>query len=324
MRRLLIWIIPVFVLGSFSLADAARNTPFATTPVCDLTGSKTAPYKRVVATTAAALRSYNKKPDDIIPAPRSCPKTLLTATTGGTAIDAVMVGVAETPNLGDPDGTGTASIRLRQGQGRVCVTFTLKNIAQPTAAHIHKGTADDSGPAVIPLPTPGASGSSACAVASRAIVNDILANRANYYVNVHTGDFPEGAIRAQLNGPVPFLLQAVMSGANEKPNAGDTDGSGLGEFILRPDKSQLCYTLAASNIILPASASHIHRGDATVAGPVIIPFTAPNASGTSSACVSVDPGLLREIIGNPGGFYANIHTSDFPGGAVRAALVVLR
>jgi hypothetical protein len=33
---------------------------------------------------------------------------------------------------------------------------------------------------------------------------------------------------------------------------------------------------------------------------------------------------LREIIGNPGGFYANIHTSDFPGGAVRAALVVLR
>ena len=324
MRRLLIWMVPVFVLGSFGLADAARNAPFARTAVCDLTGSKTAPYKRVVATTAAALRSYTQKPDDIIPAPRSCPKTLLTATTGGTAIDAAMVGVTETPNLGDPDGTGTASIRLRKGQGRVCVTFTLKNIGAPTAAHIHKGTADDSGPAVIPLPTPAVSGSSGCAVASRTIVNDILANRASYYVNVHTGDFPDGALRAQLSGPVAFVLQAVMNGANEKPNAGDADGAGLGEFILRPDKSQLCYTLAASNIILPASASHIHRGDATVAGPVIIPFTAPNASGTSSACVNVDPGLLREIIGNPGGFYANIHTSDFPGGAVRAALAVLR
>ena len=134
MRRLLIWIVPVFVLGSFGLADAARNTTFVKTPVCDLTGSKTTPYKRVVATTAAVLRSYNKKPDDIIPAPRSCPKTLLTATTGGTEVDAMMVGVTETPNLGDPDGTGTASIRLRQGQGRVCVTFTLKNIGQPTAA----------------------------------------------------------------------------------------------------------------------------------------------------------------------------------------------
>jgi len=160
MRRLLIWIVPVFLLGSFGLADAARNAPFARTAVCDLTSSKTAPYKRVVATTAAALRGYSKKPDDIIPAPRSCPKTLLTATTGGTAIDAAMVGVTEMPNLGDPDGTGTATIRLRQGQGRVCVTFTLKNIAQPTAAHIHKGTADDSGPAVVPLQTPGATGSS--------------------------------------------------------------------------------------------------------------------------------------------------------------------
>jgi hypothetical protein len=325
MRRLLIWIVPIFVLGSFGLADAARNTSTVRTAVCDLTSSKTAPYKRVVATTAAALRSYTKKADDIIPAPRSCPKTLLTATSGGVELTAQMVGVTEMPNLGDPDGTGTASIRIRQGQGRVCVTFTTKNIGAPTAAHIHKGTADDSGPAVIPLPTPSASGSgSGCAVAARAIVKDILANRANYYVNVHTGDFPDGAIRAQLNGPVPFLLQAVMSGANEKPSAGDTDGSGLGEFILRPDKSQLCYTLAASNIILPASASHIHRGDATVAGPVIIPFTAPSATGTSSACVTVDPGLLREIIGNPGGFYANIHTSDFPGGAVRAALTPLK
>lgn len=325
MRRLLIWIVPVFVLGSFGLADAARNTSFVKTAVCDLTNSKTTPYKRVVATTAAALRSYTKKPDDIVPAPRTCPKTLLTATSGGVELTGQMVGVTEMPALGDPDGTGTASIRLRQGQGRVCVTFTTKNIGAPTAAHIHKGTADDSGPVVVPLPTPGASGSgSGCAVAARAIVSDILANRASYYVNVHTGDFPDGAIRAQLNGPVPFVLQAVMSGANEKPNAGDTDGTGLGEFILRPDKSQLCYTLAAANIILPASASHIHRGDATVAGPVIIPFTAPNANGTSSACVSVDPGLLREIIGNPGGFYANIHTSDFPGGAVRAALAVLR
>ena len=41
-----------------------------------------------------------------------------------------MVGVTETPNLGDPDGTGTASIHLRQGQGRVCVAFTLKNIKE--------------------------------------------------------------------------------------------------------------------------------------------------------------------------------------------------
>jgi hypothetical protein len=98
----------------------------------------------------------------------------------------------------------------------------------------------------------------------------------------------------------------------------------MGEFILRPDKGQLCYTLAAGNIVLPATASHIHRGDATVAGPVIIPFTAPGQNGQAEGCVTVDGGLLKDIIANPGGFYANIHTTDFPGGAVRAPLEVQR
>jgi len=95
-------------------------------------------------------------------------------------------------------------------------------------------------------------------------------------------------------------------------------------FVLRPDQGQLCYTLTAQQVILPTVASHIHRGDSTVAGPVIIPFTAPAANGTSEGCVTVDAGLLKEIMGNPGGFYANVHTSDFPGGAIRAPLEPLR
>jgi len=325
MRRLLIFTLPLLAVGSFGIAHAARTSSFAKTPVCDLTSSKSKPYQRVVATTAAALRTYAAKPDDIIPAPGSCPQTLLSASSGGVELGGSMVGVTEVPTLGDPDGTGIASVRVRKGQGRVCATLTVENVAQPTGAMIHKGGSDDNGPAVVTLKTPGSSGStSGCVTASRAVVADMLANAGGYYVNVHTGEFTDGAIRAQLGGPVPYILQATMVGANEKPNAGDSDGSGLGEFILRPDKGQLCYTLAASNIILPASASHIHRGDSTVAGPVIIPFTAPGANGTSEACVTVDSGLLKEIIGNPGGFYANIHTTDFPGGAVRAPLAVLR
>jgi hypothetical protein len=325
MRRLLIVVLPVLVAGSFGIADAARTSSFAKTAVCDLTSSKAKPYKRVVATNAAALRTYAAKPGDIIPAPRSCPKTLLTPTGGGFELDATMIGVTEFPNPGDPDATGTIALRMRPGEGQVCETVTVKNLGQPTASHIHKGTDSQSGPVVIALKTPSSTGAvSGCVPASRAVVGDIFAHRANYYVNVHTSDFPDGAIRAGLSGPVANVLEANMLGSNEKPSAGDGDGNGFGAFVLRPDQSQLCYTLSASNIILPATASHIHRGDGTVAGPVIIPFTAPNAQGTASACVNVDPGLLREIIGNPGGFYANIHTTDFPGGAVRAQLAVVR
>jgi hypothetical protein len=52
---------------------------------------------------------------------------------------------------------------------------------------------------VVPLQTPGADGaSSSCAIASRTLVRAILADPASYYVNVHTAEFPAGAMRAQL------------------------------------------------------------------------------------------------------------------------------
>ncbi len=325
MRKLLVLAVPLVLLAAVGITQAASSSSFASTPVCDLTTSKTKPYQRVVATSAKALKGYLAKAADIVPAPHSCPQTVLAPTAGGTALTVTMVGVTEMPDLGDPDGTGQVTLRLRQNQGQVCETMTVQNISTPNASHIHKGGVNDSGPVVVPLLTPTSTGTtSGCVNASRAVVDDILKNRAGYYVNVHTGDYPGGAIRNQLTGPVPALLRAAMAGPNEKPAGGDSDGTGMGEFILRPDKGQLCYTLAASNIILPATASHIHRGDGTVAGPVIIPFTAPAQNGQAEGCVQVDAGLLNEIIGNPGGFYANIHTTDFPGGAVRAQLEVQR
>ena len=47
---------------------------------------------------------------------------------------------------------------------------------------------------------PGADGKvKDCATASADVVKDILQNPGNYYVNVHTSDFPAGAIRGQLS-----------------------------------------------------------------------------------------------------------------------------
>jgi hypothetical protein len=37
-----------------------------------------------------------------------------------------------------------------------------------------------------------------CATASASLIADILANPADYYVNVHTKEHPAGAIRSQL------------------------------------------------------------------------------------------------------------------------------
>ena len=112
---------------------------------------------------------------------------------------------------------------------------------------------------------------------------------------------------------------AQMSGANETP-AGDPDGTGTALVRLNLTEGLVCFHLTVANIDKPVAA-HIHRGAAGVAGPVVVPFVAPDAtSGQSKGCVSADPALIQEIQSNPSGFYVNVHTGPFPGGAVRGQL----
>lgn len=320
MRKLVLVGVALFAAGSFGAASASQTKTTAKVAVCHKTSSKTKPYVRVVVG-GAALKKAIASSDDIVPAPKSCPQTLLSAGGGGIEIDANMLGIAEQPDLGDPDGTGSAVLRLRSGQGRVCFKLDVQSIGTAAAAHIHKGGPEESGPVVVPLVPPASGSSAGCVKAARVVVKDILANKASYYVNVHTADFPGGAVRGQL-APVAgiALFRSSMAGANEKPNAADPNGTGAGQFFVDAAKGRLCYALSVKSITLPAAAAHIHKGDANTAGPVVIPFTAPNASGVSSACVNADPTLLADLVANPGNYYSNVHTSQFAGGAVRGQL----
>src|SRR5438552_12716980 len=112
-----------------------------------------------------------------------------------------LAGENESP-AGDPVATGAALIRVRAGQPKICYQLAARDLSGPAAAaHIHRGVAGTAGPVIIALRTPSAAGkSSACAKPGRALVRAILAHPSRYYVNVHTGEFPAGAIRAQLAG----------------------------------------------------------------------------------------------------------------------------
>ena len=115
----------------------------------------------------------------------------------------------------------------------------------------------------------------------------------------------------------PFL--ASLSGAEETPALGDPDGAGAAAVTIDPATGEICVDLRVSNIAT-AAAAHIHRGALGVSGPVVVALTAPNP--TSSACAAALPALALEISTNPGGFYVNIHTPDFPAGAMRGQLAV--
>ena len=72
---------------------------------------------------------------------------------------------------------------------------------------------------------------------------------------------------------------------------------------------------------LPAAAAHIHTGKAGKNGPVIIPLMAPGKTGHAAACVhSVNASFIKGMMNHPTSYYLNVHTTDYPNGAVRGQL----
>jgi hypothetical protein len=69
----------------------------------------------------------------------------------------------------------------------------------PTEAHVHQGSAGTSGPVVATLSLPPPEGATGACVALPGVVIDaILADPASFYVDLHTDEFPDGAVRGQL------------------------------------------------------------------------------------------------------------------------------
>ena len=122
------------------------------------------------------------------------------------------------------------------------------------------------------------------------------------------------------HGHGTVVLTTTMTGAQEAPGPGDPHGIGTAVITLIPSTSQICWYLQVSNLSSPAIGAHIHVAPAGVPGPVVVSLTPPDASGTSQGCTTVDPALIAAIIANPANYYVNVHTVDFPAGAIRGQL----
>jgi CHRD domain len=118
---------------------------------------------------------------------------------GGRPFTVDLTGEAEVnalgePNQGDLDGSGTASLSVNPGTGEVCWTIEVADVEPITAAHIHVAPPTAPGPIVVPL-NPYTGG---CTEVTRELALAIITDPGSYYVNVHNGPFPAGALRAQL------------------------------------------------------------------------------------------------------------------------------
>ncbi|MCQ4045313.1 CHRD domain-containing protein [Streptantibioticus rubrisoli] len=123
---------------------------------------------------------------------------------------------------------------------------------------------------------------------------------------------------------------ASLVGANEVqkpggPKVGDPHGRALEFLRIEGDKVQ--FAIKWSGIGAPTMA-HIHAGARGVNGEVKVAFfeqALPGSLHAVTGSVTVkDAKLLKEISANPGDFYVNVHTAQFPGGAVRGQLHKVR
>ena len=131
---------------------------------------------------------------------------------GGDRLKAEMDGSQEVP-AADPDGSGRSKVNLSVEGNEVCVDFKFRDVGTPNRGHIHSAPAGVNGPIVVAFfdiqaPTAAADPrhddledgkfSTCVTIDNDTLLNDIAANPANYYVNLHNARFPGGAIRGQL------------------------------------------------------------------------------------------------------------------------------
>jgi hypothetical protein len=196
MKRLAVLIIVgLATLAGYASSQAAPPAPKKHV-VCHATGAAKKPYRRIVVGTRAALKAHLAHPGDIVdPVGGVCPSQSLSALHGGRPISTTLAPVA--PNT---VGGGTFVARSNIGQGRICWSLTVTDLSDVTASHIHYLNGPLATQIAVPLtlPTPFTGSATGCATATRALVKLILMHPENFYVNVHTLTYPDGAISGTL------------------------------------------------------------------------------------------------------------------------------
>ena len=113
----------------------------------------------------------------------------------------LLSGGQEAPGPGDANATGAGLANLRPGANQVCVAIRFARIdGTPNGMHIHEGPRGVPGPIVVDLTGALSSGGLTCATATAELISEIKANPEDFYLNVHSTTFPDGAIRGQLMG----------------------------------------------------------------------------------------------------------------------------
>ncbi len=245
---------------------------------------------------------------------------------------AVLTGSQEAPTPTTTAGFGNATVTFTDAT-HINVTITVANLGSPISAfHIHKGAAGVAGSVVINLIGLGGTfvnnKMTGTFPVDAAVAADLIAHPDGYYVNVHTSQFPGGAIRGQLAAVSGTIITyaADLKGSNEVPPTG-SNAVGSAFVTIDTAANTLTYQVTTSGIANPTLA-HIHGpgGNPGTSVGVFIGFSTPTGGKTSGtvSTSSLDATNFAKLLNNPGEFYVNVHSSAFGGGEIRGQLVAAK
>ena len=127
----------------------------------------------------------------------------------------------------------------------------------------------------------------------------------------------------------PVVFNVTLLAENEPNGASTSESKGYAQVKVYEDGT-MEFTFTINNKSAETyTRAHIHKAAAGVNGPIHWDFLEPPDPATS---ISDQPAQLRgvgrpraaavlaDLLANPAGYYVNVHSTAFPGGAVRGQL----
>lgn len=110
---------------------------------------------------------------------------------------------------------------------------------------------------------------------------------------------------------ISYQFNVEMNGANEVA-PGDPDGFAMGTLTINAVTNEIMWDFVAGNLA-DIVGFHIHNAPVGVNGGIVFNFNSMlSGSGVDA--------IAQAVLANPTDYYLNLHTTEFPAGAVRGQL----
>lgn len=217
---------------------------------------------------------------------------------------------------------GTGSLKIFSDNS-ISFNIVLSNFAVTDtikAAHIHLGNPVNNGGVVVGFVVTATAGTMEGKATNvrQTLVDSLKNNTAEFYVNIHTAQFPGGLARGQVGKNILQAYNVALSGLNETTPV-ITTATGTA-FIRINEDNKLISRIAITGLEAADTLrfAHIHIGATGLNGPVITNLADTKLNFETTEIRTISAGLADSIATRL--VYVNVHSNFSPSGKLRGQI----